>query len=261
MRINHEATTRKTAGRIPAGTDVSAIWTLTGVALLAACAHDGTSYFDAESGGGDEGPNNQQHVHLSIASGIIAIMFGSGGSGGGGGGGGSGVRTTDSSPSANRAPSGQELPVFAVTGTNEHDSSSDLNARAAVLPDSGYGNGQVGQDPSHFPFQGSDPDNDQLLFSSASVNMNGRSSERTPEERYDETSFNYGSMVRGQYGSLYYNDVTGAWTFEADARKINAVSSTSPASEVFEMVTRSIAQARRPGPARAMWTPFWLGTD
>ena len=234
MRINPGKNNGKTVGGRSPGAGAPAVWTLAGVALLAACAHDSAGFFGVESDGGESGggSTSEDYAHWTVLA-AVAIITALGGGGGVGG------------QAANRGPVVEEsLPVFAVTGTDARDDASDLNARAASQVQANPQAGQIGQGPDAFPFRASDPEGDHVLFSVAGGNMGERASERTPDSKYDEATFNYGSMVRGQYGALYYNDVTGAWTFEADARKVNTLGSATPASDVFEVSALDTRGAR-----------------
>ena len=238
MRVNHQENYHGRINRISSRPDVSAVWALTGVALLAACAHDGAGFFgtgdeDAglSGGGGFNNPTATPWGAIFAAAAVAVLGAGAGGTGG-----------TNVGPPPNRAPVLEEEPGFAVSGTAEHDAASDLMVRATALPQSGYqGAGQIGQGPSQFPFRASDPDNDLVIFDvtvPAGAGREGRSSETTPVGKFDENTFDYGSMVRGQYGTLFFNSATGAWTYEAAASKVNPIGSAMPAMEAFEITAR-----------------------
>ena len=84
MRIDYQNTTHKTAGRKASGFGAHSIWTLTGVALLAACAHDGSSFVGVESGGGggDGATDGQTTLLAAGAVAAVAIIAGNSDSGG-----------------------------------------------------------------------------------------------------------------------------------------------------------------------------------
>ena len=83
MRIDYRETHGNKAGRPASGLDASSVWTLAGVALLAACAHDGSSFL--ESGGGETGAEAASSASFGAMLAAIAVV-GFSASGGGGGG-------------------------------------------------------------------------------------------------------------------------------------------------------------------------------
>ena len=235
LRADRGAAAPGTAGRTAAGSDVQAVWTLTGVALLAACAHDGAGLFgtgsDAGSSGG--GYTNEEETHWPILAAIIALS-----SFGGGGGGGGGV---------NRAP-------------RLEDQSATVRDTAAVEPDSHRFTAMVeggaqasaldGKYAGGYRFDARDPEGDDLEFYGKIPGSQGAASVQTPTSKYDAATFNFNRMLEGEHGTLYYNSRTGVWNYEvADVATVNSLGHNDFRYDYFEISATDAkgAQSQRPG--------------
>ena len=254
MRIDYQETHRNKAGRPASGLDASSFWTMAGVALLAACAHDGSSFL--ESGGGETGAEAASSASFGAMLAAIAVVGFSASGGGGGAGGGEDrysraytwqlddTEEGDENPDdfSLRSQSQQEVPQRFLSDFPEGEDVSF----SAMLPD-----GTVSQAvprPQASP-QASAQSSPQ---SSPQSQMEGMSQDSGGGGKvYNAQTFNYNRMLEGEYGTLYYNSGEGDWTYEADPDKVNPLKEGEKGEEVFHVsaVASSAGAASRPAPA------------
>ena len=209
MRIDYLETDHRKTGRAPSGRNASTIWTLTGVALLAACAHDGSSFL--ESGGGDTGASGAgagagtaaSSTTLGVLAAIAAVGIGasSGGSSSGGGGSASGGASgVDTVP--------QLAAAQAITYADGHQANQRFDA-------------QKGE------FSVANPDGDELTYS---VEGHVTGSEADAE---DISQAGYNRRVAGQYGDLYYNNRLGSYSYVPENGKIDELGEEDTGTDTF----------------------------
>ena len=220
MRIDFSDTTpRKSSRPARSGPAASSVWTLTGVALMAACAHDEAGSF-LESGGGETGAATSS-AYTALAA-LVAIGLTA--SAGGGSSGGSG---------------GDARYSYQLADTNAQESSpAGYQLSAGGAP-------SRAEDQRFTP---SNPDDTGVVYEATLPDGTGsRPTPRMMEEgaRFHETSFNYNRMLEGSYGTLYYNNggtessserqsaSVGRWVYEADPSKVNPLRSGETRQEEF----------------------------
>ena len=259
MRIDNQQTGNGTGrGRAAVrrnGNDASALWTLTGVALLAACAHDDVGSF-LESGGGATGTAAGGAAAgssgMAALAAIAAVGIGVAASNGGGGTGSGNRGAPDSGRS--KGAELETIPAYQLMDTMaEEGGPGDYPVSAqgqqaapqrftATHPDgeefayfvTSASGMAAGGNPRPAPAAGSQEAAFSEVFSQGEQR---EGSQRTPASRYDETSFNYGSMVEGAYGTLYYNSRDGRWTYEADPARVNPLKDGVTRQEAFLVTT------------------------
>ena len=274
MRIDHHEPTRRIPGTPgtprgrASGPGAASVWTLTGVALLAACAHDGAGYLletGLEAGGGATGastggaaaaPSGMAALAAIAVVGIgVAASNGGGGSstgsGVGGDGGSGGSRAAELEPLASYQ---LHDTVAADESAGDYPLSAPPQRFSATHPDgegvSYFATSSSGAEPGGGPQPARAASSGQSAFET--VFPNGEESgvpQRTPASRYDENAFNYGSMVEGAYGTLFYNSRDGHWTYEADPAKVNPLKEAETRQEVF-LITAVDARGVSSAPQR-----------
>ena len=242
MRIDYQENTRKSTGRAgKAGLNAMTAWTLMGAALTAACAHDGSSYL-VDGGGGTGEAAAGAGAASTAARAALAFIAAVGvtiSAGDGGGGGGDADRPhpaysweledTEESHATETfghddlsSRGGQDVERRFVHDFPDHQ---DVSFRAS-LPD-----GTVSQAVSGGPPQAAPQASPQAQ---AQMEGMGDGSEAGGKV-FHKDDFDYNRMLEGSYGTLYYNNGEGHWTYEADPRKVNPLKDGETGEEVFHV--------------------------